>query len=197
MIRSARRRGLAAQLTTWRFLVFAIVIVAASRLVLGTNDWAGLGQWVGGLGALYAAGVALYIATGETRRERAREDERLRTHAYYIRAEFATKTMLAERTRIQITNTGSDPVRDVRPVALHPRDHPSRPLLAIQPDNGPCVVLPGEPAVVPWGPKTAVDIPEGAAPHYFAGLIEIEYRDLSNNVWRRIGNQPPTRQSDR
>jgi hypothetical protein len=101
--------------------------------------------------------------------------------------------MLAERTRIQIANSGSDPVIDVRPVALHPRDHPSRPLLAIKPDDGPCVVLPGEPVVLSWGPETAVEVPEDAVPHYFAGLIEIEYRGLGDNVWRRIGSRPPTR----
>ncbi|MGW5721590.1 hypothetical protein ACWEVP_35825 [Amycolatopsis sp. NPDC003865] len=62
----------------------AVLVLIGTRAWLGPDDWAGLGQWVGGLGAFYAAWAALRIARDEVGRESQREAERQRVHAYFV-----------------------------------------------------------------------------------------------------------------
>jgi hypothetical protein len=69
----------------WPVLLMAgstLVISSSSRLLIGSVDWAGLGQWVGGVGSIAAAGVAVWIATEGWRRVQVeRDDDRRKEQA--------------------------------------------------------------------------------------------------------------------
>ncbi|UOX90438.1 hypothetical protein MUY14_07385 [Amycolatopsis sp. FBCC-B4732] len=126
------------------------------RVWLGTNDWAGLGQWVGGLGAFYAAWAALRIARDEAGRENRRENERLRVHAYFVSGSWTYSDVVHvgtnngeqrlenKRPTMKIENVGTDPVTDVAVVATNWLAGGER--LVLRAKNGPKrTLLPGQP----------------------------------------------------
>ncbi|MFD6073532.1 hypothetical protein, partial [Amycolatopsis lurida] len=106
--------------SAWGFvagLVFALVVMIGTRywpFGNDTNSWAGLGQWVGGIGALAAAWAALRIARKEALRQHGQEVDRLRMHAYYITASWVMVDF--NNQRIEVRNGGSEPVLDVEVV---------------------------------------------------------------------------------
>ncbi|MBN9741274.1 hypothetical protein DMP23_09165 [Amycolatopsis sp. A1MSW2902] len=179
----------------WPWLLIAasvVLIVASLRPLLGSADWAGLGQWVGGAGALAAVVAALWLAGAESRHERAREAERSRIQAYYVKAEWAAGRLEGELPPILVRHSGTEPMVNVRIVAVHSSGPPSRPPLKADANTDCPVLLPGEPWHVEWR-LARKDLGDTAIAHYCssASRIEIAYEDLAGGRWKRIGSAPP------
>ncbi|MFI6304290.1 hypothetical protein ACIBCH_20665 [Amycolatopsis thailandensis] len=177
--------------SAWGFvsgLVFALVVMIGTRYWPFGNDpnsWAGLGQWVGGIGALAAAWAALRIARKEARRENERDAETRRVAAYYVQGSHGGVTA-ENRVNQTVRNEGSEPVVNVDVVALHVVGHP--PVKVRQPRGRKDVLLPGNPWRL-WVSPVENEYPSGLG----AGttLTEIEFEDLAGTRWRRIGERPP------
>lgn len=181
----------------WQLLAGGAVAVLAMfglRAWLGATDWAGLGQWIGGLGAFAAAWVALRIAGDESRREKAREAERRYINAHYVSAGWTTAVLDGKPTQVlEIRNTGSEPVRHVDAVAVHVQNS-SMTEVRLQMKPGPRnVLLPDD----PWHPEWQTDptnIEATLVARFLGpgGDVEITFEDLGGQRWRRIGTRPPT-----
>ncbi|QYN26697.1 hypothetical protein [Amycolatopsis sp. DSM 110486] len=167
-------------------------MTVGTRFWLGTDDWAGLGQWVGGLGSLAAVVAALRIAGAETRRERAREAERVRLHPYYISGQWDEVVEgLNSKWHLVVTNRGTDPVVDVELLTLRGLNASAPYSLRIGMSKS--VLLPGE----VWEPplyRLPGDV-QIAISDEMRQLdmmeAEIVFRDLYGGRWRRVGNRPP------
>lgn len=173
--------------------VSAVIIGLSSQPLIGTDGWAGLGQWVGGLGALAAAWVALDIAKQEASRENRRDAERSRVQAYYVKI---SQTETGGRgVHLKVENQGNQPIVNVDAVALH-----------IHGDAGevvvPCSVPDGRRDVLlredfPWEPWIWPDNDDldGTVEQMRLanGRVEIEivFEDLNQTRWRRIGSRAP------
>ncbi|MEV6648657.1 hypothetical protein [Amycolatopsis sp. NPDC051371] len=167
------------------------MIIIGLRAWLGTDDWAGLGQWVGGLGAFYAALVALQIARDEAGRENRREAERLRVQAYYVRAAWVHVGKPPHRVLgVKVENAGSEPVLDVQVVASHKGDEV---LPLVVKDSPKHVLLPAHRWFPNWNADTS-EIPVSVMAMLVAtpAELEIAFTDLGGMRWRRIGERPPT-----
>lgn len=180
-------------LSRWPLALIAfssLLMLVSARFAFGAADWAGLGQWVGGLGAFAAAWVALVIANREVRRDRAKEAARVRAHAYYVKAKI-TFTTGGRGPGIEVINSGSDPVLNVRLMTIH-RANPSLPDMNLLPRNYECPVL------VPREPWTFPLTGSGAGGSFVTNelpkaedSVEIVYDDLAGTRWHRIGSRPP------
>ncbi|MFD4250020.1 hypothetical protein ACFWQL_09810 [Amycolatopsis thermoflava] len=108
------------------WLIFPAAVSVAGGLIawflLGDHDvWAGLGQWVGGGGALVAAGVALWAAQQETAHRRADDARRQRANVHFVLPELVARQgevrKLAGVTRDPaVRNRGPEPVLSVNGV---------------------------------------------------------------------------------
>ncbi|MBB1153951.1 hypothetical protein [Amycolatopsis dendrobii] len=179
----------------WPWLLIAaavVVVVVSSRPLLGSADWAGLGQWVGGVGAFAAVVAALWLAGAESRHERAREAERSRIQAYYVKADWETGREQGQLPPISVRHAGAEPMVNVRVVAVHTNRPPSRPPLKVVANTDCPVLLPGEPWHVEWR-LARVDLGDAIVALYCASTskIEIAYEDLAGGRWKRIGSAPP------
>jgi hypothetical protein len=183
------------RLVTWAVVVLgAIVILVGSRWLLGPGDWAGLGQWVGGLGAFAAAWAALRIANGEVRRERVRDAERLRVHAHYVSGRvIQVDTLTRNYLAAEVRNRGTEPVLNVELVEIHVGTPEPSQAVRIKVDKGKFpVLIPGE----TWRPIWAMD-PDDSRTALFGQFaqagdeVEITFEDLGGTRWRRVGSQPP------
>jgi hypothetical protein len=182
---------------TWTLVVLgSVAILVGSRWLLDPGDWAGLGQWVGGLGAFVAAGAALRIASAEVRRERARDAERLRVHAYYVSGRWApVKAFDHIDYKLEVRNGGTEPVLNVELVAVHVAGQTGPMRVKVTADKGTCrVLLPGE----SWRPRDWRSVSEDLRTTMLSdfvtgpdGEVEITFEDLGGTRWRRIGTQPP------
>lgn len=177
-------------------IVMAVSIVVmglSSQPFFGTDGWAGLGQWVGGIGALAAAWVALNIAGRE-----ARHREEADAHQEFVRANFIMSALESNRT-VLVRNLGTEPVLSVQVAAYRPS-----PQL-----NGLAVSIPlNRPTVDVLMPESLRDVDKNihltwdvdpADDSGFTkerllaevpGQIEIEFTDLRGNRWARAGNDP-------
>jgi hypothetical protein len=177
----------------------SILILVGTREWLGPVDWSGLGQWVGGVGAFVATGAALYIASGESRRERVREVQRFRINAHYISASWVYDTTIDWRGTeskdmiLEVRNVGAEPVLNVNIIAVHVHGRTTEYPVDLAVDKGPChVLLPKE----PWRPDWRTE-PRSLETHLVArfmgpaGSVEITFEDLGGTRWRRIGIRPP------
>ncbi|RSN26511.1 hypothetical protein DMC63_01360 [Streptomyces sp. WAC 05977] len=183
---------------TWRLLAgaaIAVLVMFGLRAWLGATDWAGLGQWIGGLGAFAAAVVALRVAGDESRREAEREAEKRFINAHYVSASWVVVEVDGERQQLlEIRNKGIEPVRHVDAVAVHLKNHTVsvvRLEMSLGPQN---VLLPNEPWHPPWKTNPA-NFGTTAAARFLGpgGDVEITFEDLGGQRWRRIGTQPPTK----
>lgn len=87
-------------------------------------DWyTGFGQWLGGLGSLIAAGVALLIATRDRRDRIAERRNEESTHARLVRL-TARSNRGSPTVTVTVSNFGSLPILDVELVAAAWADHP-------------------------------------------------------------------------
>ncbi|MET9263082.1 hypothetical protein [Amycolatopsis sp. NPDC004079] len=166
----------------WPWVLIAVsvlIIVGSSRPLLGPADWAGLGQWVGGLGAGAAVIAAMWLAGAESRHERAREAERLRVQAYYVKADWKSDEESRGFHPIKVENSGIDPMLNVRVVAVHTNEGPSRPPLEVVAKSDCPVLLPHEIWTVDW--QTGKDLSDVLVRLYVAPMnrIEITYEDLA------------------
>lgn len=167
-----------------------LLMLVSARFAFGAADWAGLGQWVGGLGAFAAAWVALAISNREVRRDRVKEAARVRTHAYYVKAKITFSTG-GLGPAVEVINSGTDPVLNVRLMKIH-RVNPSLPDINLLPgDHERPVLIPHEPWITrltgsgPSGAFVANEFPETG------DSVEIVYDDLAGTRWHRTDNQPP------
>ncbi|MFD8496319.1 hypothetical protein [Amycolatopsis sp. NPDC059657] len=171
----------------WPILLVAastILIVVSFRFLLGATDWAGLGQWVGGLGAFFAAWAALDIAKGEARRENAREAERLAIQTYYVSGAYGGTTTEG-RARVVVDNHSTEPILNVEFVKVHSDTY--GPVECSRFVERTDVLLPGK----QWGLWV---IPAKAPLSIMSSghvEIEIEFNDLGGTRWRRVGERPP------
>lgn len=170
------------------------IIGLSSQPFIGTDGWAGLGQWVGGLGALGAAWVALDIAKKEASRENAREAERARVQGYYVKASH-TQTN-GDSVHLHVVNQGDQPIVNVEPLALHIHSEAGEVVV-------PCSVPDGRRDVLlredfPWEPWISLSNDgdsDGTAElmRLANGRVEVEiaFEDVNRTRWRRIGSRPP------
>lgn len=173
--------------------ISAVVIAMALQPFLGTDAWAGLGQWAGGLGAFFAAWAALTIAKQEARRENERDAETRRIHAYYVRGRHGGVSG-PQGTRLLVTNEGKEPVLRIQVVAIHLNDaYDSR----IQVTSAKGVLD----ALLPGAEWDLWVRPEAKGINRIESAnnadIEIRFKDLGGTWWRRIGNAPPTKDDER
>ncbi|OXM59129.1 hypothetical protein [Amycolatopsis vastitatis] len=173
-------------------MIVSIVVVAVSlQPLLGTDGWAGLGQWAGGLGALFAAWAALRIAKGEARRENDREADRLRVQAYYVYAEM-TSEAVPNGWQVRVTNASQQPILGVMVTGLQRSTTTGVQVMVCKQDGqSPAVLLPGQ----PW--ETWVTSKHNAITDEFVRLWSgadpiILFRDLAQTHWNRTGRFPPT-----
>ncbi|OQO89917.1 hypothetical protein B1813_18935 [Saccharomonospora piscinae] len=166
-----------------------VAVIVVTRLLLDEGPWAALGQWVGGLGALFAAGVALWVAHQETRHRQDTEFE-----AAYAAAHFVTSGWRADGFEgiPFVKNSGTRPVTHLRITALHPPESSLDPIVVDL--SAPPVLLPQiEWAAPNWQVRNSARDAElslrGDIEPY---AIEIEFQDLAGNTWRRVGASPPT-----
>jgi hypothetical protein len=163
------------------------------RPVLGSTDWGGLGQWVGGLGALFAAGAALKIARDEAGRENRREAERLRIEAHYIVTGIAG-THGGRGVQVWVRNDGHEPVTELDVVALHTKGSTKTFVVECAPTTERCpVLLPGAVwntwVVATQGDLTSELVFRAAD---VGSAAEVVFDDLAGRRWRRIGSDRPT-----
>ncbi|MDS0134659.1 MULTISPECIES: hypothetical protein [unclassified Amycolatopsis] len=107
--------------STWAIfgtIAFVVLVTYTLRRWLSPGDWAGVGQWFGGLGALIAAWVALRVASDERRRESRRDAERLRVQAFYIVGGLAGSEG-SNGVQVFVRITRHEPVVNIDVVALH------------------------------------------------------------------------------
>ncbi|WP_410597336.1 hypothetical protein [Amycolatopsis sp. lyj-23] len=189
-------RKLLDQLGGWpRVLMMTSIVVIAMSLqpILGTNGWAGLGQWAGGLGAFFAAWAALDIAKQEARRESDREAARGYVQAHYVKV---SQTEVGARgIHLRIENQGDQPIIDVGAVAVHIHGEAGEVVV-------PCSLPAGRRDVLlredlPWDPWIWPDNNDldGTIEQMTLANgrteIEITFDDLNRTRWRRIGSRPP------
>ncbi|MDQ0376562.1 hypothetical protein [Amycolatopsis thermophila] len=187
----------------WWLILPAAVSVAGGLIawfLIDDHDvWAGLGQWVGGGGALVAAGVALWAAQQETAHRRADEARRQRANAHFILPEMVSRQgevrKLSGVTKDPaVRNRGPEPVLNVKLVSIF---IPGRGLLLVDvPERE--VLLPEEEVVFSdWRPAGVDDIAQliEAAMHTIRPdlVLEIEFEDLQGGRWSRHGTEPPVR----
>jgi hypothetical protein len=180
--------------------VDALIIVTLAALGFSswrgmtTEQWAGLGQWVGGIGAFFAAVVAVRIANSGARREQRREDDReqrrLKAHAHYISAAW-NDVIVGQSVRVAVVHNGTEPVLNVDIVGVHrDRDFCVAALRSLGPEQP--VLLPDEhwrPEVQMVGQEVgAKALEELIGPDTY---IEITFEDLNGTKWRRVGRFPP------
>ncbi|HET6286337.1 MAG TPA: hypothetical protein VFG15_06265 [Amycolatopsis sp.] len=167
----------------------AVVVFMSLQPFLGTDGWAGLGQWAGGLGAFFAAWAALDIAKQEARRENRREDERLRIEAHFVAATW-NQVLVDQQVMAIVANDSKEPVLNVRLVSV--RLFMAEVAWISAEEVREHVLLPGgrwNPKVaVDWKPPTSPDLETMRDKHY---EIEIAFEDLGGTCWRRIGTRPP------
>ncbi|MFF1615663.1 hypothetical protein ACFVYA_48705 [Amycolatopsis sp. NPDC058278] len=170
--------------------VSGVILGLSLQPFIGTDGWAGLGQWVGGLGALFAAWAALRIAKEEAGRENQREVDRLRTQAYYVVAEI-TLGSAPQGFHVRVTNESTDPVLDIRVVGLV-RDAAARDqVLFCKPDGEPPdVLLPGQPWET-WLTPSAFEVDSDMIGRWVDAKVLLRFRDLARSRWERIGRRPP------
>ncbi|WP_145926609.1 hypothetical protein [Amycolatopsis orientalis] len=194
-MRPERRSFKNVRKSTWAILVTVAFVLGVIWLLhrwLNVNDWAGLGQWFGGLGALVAAWVALRIASDERRRERSQEIERLKVQAFYVTSIVTGGTY--EGVKVVIRNASTEPVVNVSIITFHLRTNTQTVLEEWVPNEViRLVLLPEE----KWNcllNSPRLDLPvldEVSRLTSLAPQAEIEFEDLNGTVWRRIGDQPP------
>jgi hypothetical protein len=186
-------RKLLDQLGGWPrllIIVSAVLVSVSLQPLIGTDGWAGLGQWVGGLGAFFAAWAALRIAKDEAGRENQREVDRLRTQAYYVVAEI-TLGSAPQGFHVCVTNEATDPILDLQVVGLR-RNVESRGQLMLCNTDGepPEVLLPGDKWETWLTPKDhAAD--NDTINTWVNAKVYIKFRDLAQTRWKRTGRQPP------
>lgn len=167
--------------------IVSVAVIVVTRLVFSKEVWAGLGQWVGGVGALFAAGVALWVSHQETRHRQSAEFKAARAAAHFVVATW-------EEGCLTVQNHGSEPVTQLRVVALHPPAN-SRALFAtLELFVGPVFLPQGVWKKPVWTATTGAGQEEDSRVWLRAELyeIEIEFQDLAGNTWRRVGENPPT-----
>ncbi|MFJ9785409.1 hypothetical protein ACIRSS_37955 [Amycolatopsis sp. NPDC101161] len=157
-----------------------VLIVYFTHSWLGSTDWAGLGQWIGGLGAFYAAAVALKIS-GREARDRAKAEAR----EDFMRANFVV--CHHQNGVLVISNRSREPVTDVVLTAYHlgerrqPMDSAKRELLL--------------PAVEPYTHQFEYKPAHGMSDDEVLRLLgqgaemEFEFTDLHGNRWVRRGDR--------
>lgn len=175
-----------------RVLMMASIVVIAVSLqpLMGTEGWAGLGQWAGGLGALFAAWAALRIAKDEAGRENRREADRYGVHAHYVRG----KIRVISRTdgfSVAVLNESPEPITDVAVVAIHVFDAEEVVVVPCVHGSPKAVHLPNA-TWAPWLLPTDRELADVVSlmkdkPH----LAEVCFTDLSGARWRRVGEQRP------
>lgn len=167
----------------------SVAVIVVTRLLLDKNLWEGLGQWVGGVGALFAAGVALWVSHQETRHRQAAEFE-----AAYAEAHFVTSGWIVDGFAgiPSVKNSGTRPITHLRLTALHSPENSSSPIVMDLP--APPVLLPQVEWKIPsWQlSNNARDVKLNLRGDVEPYLIEIEFQDLAGNTWRRVGENPPT-----
>lgn len=174
--------------------VSAVIFGVSLQPFIGTDGWAGLGQWVGGLGALVAAWVALDIAGRE-----ARHREEADAHQDFVRANFITVTAKDDGT-VHVRNLGTEPVLAVNVTAYRrypSSDRPVEPIPLIGLSIP--VLMPEALGDVEKNIHITWDVNPVEADSMWRkdrlltehpGLIEIEYTDLRGNRWARAGTDP-------
>ncbi|MEA5366087.1 hypothetical protein VA596_41625 [Amycolatopsis sp., V23-08] len=175
--------------------ISTVIIGLSLQPFIGTDGWAGLGQWVGGLGALFAAWVALDIAGRE-----ARHREEADAHQDFVRANFVTVNMNPEGD-VFVRNIGTEPILALQVTAYqrHPNsDVPVDPIPLI--GIGEDILMPERPGegstqvkltwqVHPLEADTVLWQKERMLKEH-PGNIVIEYTDLRGNRWARTGTDP-------
>jgi len=132
------------------------------------NVWSGWGQWIGGIGALIAAYVALRISQKESVHRREQEHRRQFVDAHYLAVHgFSVK------------NWGTEPFVNIQIIQARDKDLQSRPLTNVY-----------IPLLLPTGrwnfhELLAVELRQGN--HDF----EVQYEDLSGRVWQKFGDRLP------
>jgi hypothetical protein len=176
--------------------VSAVVFGLSLQPFIGTDGWAGLGQWVGGLGALVAAWVALDIAGRE-----ARHREEADAHQDFVRANFIT--IEREGDEVVVSNRGTEPVTMILLTAYQRHPYSAGP----PPEPIPLLGVPAEilmPMLPPFTSFTRtklmwnIDIVgdpllglnKERLLHELNGDFVIEFTDLRGNRWRRVGDKP-------
>ncbi|MFG1642649.1 hypothetical protein ACGFMK_20350 [Amycolatopsis sp. NPDC049252] len=181
--------------STWAiFATIAFISLAtyALRKWLSSGDWAGLGQWFGGLGALIAAWVALRIASDERRREGRRDAERLRVQAYYIVGGVVASDG-SRGVQVFVRNTGPEPVVNVDIVALHVDGRSDNLIVECAPTAARRhVLLPGEEWQT-WVKPTKEDLTSDLLLKVMdvGPVPEFTFDDLAETRWHRIGDSAP------
>lgn len=175
--------------------VSAVVVGVSLQPLIGTDGWAGLGQWVGGLGALVAAWVALDIAGRE-----ARHREEADAHQDFVRANFIVAARNPDGA-LFVRHIGPEPVLALQVTAYRRFPSGDLPVEPIPLTGLPVDVLmpdrPGEGSnqiQLPWDvdPVRADTVlwQKERMLREHPGLIEIEYTDLRGNRWARAGADP-------
>ncbi|WP_410659483.1 hypothetical protein [Amycolatopsis sp. lyj-112] len=172
----------------WLLLVGGVVgaiAIFGFRVWLEPGDWAGLGQWVGGLGALAAALVALDIARRETVHR-----EQADAHEDFVRATFITSRTEGGQVLV-ISNRGPEPVVDVLVLNWYEQgeDHarpaqmvPIRILMPMKPQYN--TVFEIKPHMRSLEDELPTMIQRGV-------VFEYAYTDMRGNRWSRRGDELP------
>lgn len=175
--------------------VFAVVGAALGALVgigfliddewwLSTDGWSALGQWVGGVGAVAAIAVALYVAHRDWASARTAAVSAQKARAFLI-------TAIVDDGKLTVTNGGPEAVTQL----VVPRVHfaggkVTADTTEFKPETR-AVLLPG----ATW--DAAFPVPSGGAEAalvvaLFTGSAEVRWTDLQGTHWVRVGNGEPT-----
>lgn len=104
------------RLASWRYFFVALVpLIAcgASWPLMDADRWSGLGQWVGGIGTLWAVLFALHTFTAERRRGEGERLDREMTQARLVTVHVEVPPPQASRLVplfVNITNHSSSPI---------------------------------------------------------------------------------------
>ncbi|MET9000685.1 hypothetical protein [Amycolatopsis sp. NPDC004169] len=181
--------------STWAIfgtIAFVVLVTYALRRWLSPGDWAGVGQWFGGLGALIAAWVALRIASDERRRESRRDAERLRVQAFSIVGGVAGSEG-SNGVQVFVRNTGPEPVVNIDVVALHVIGRSETFVVECAPTSERRqVLLPGEEWRT-WVKPTNEDLTSELLLKVMdvGPVPEVVFDDLAATRWYRIGDGVP------
>jgi hypothetical protein len=179
--------------------VSAVVIAMALQPFLGTDAWAGLGQWAGGLGAFFAAWAALRIAGDERRREHRRDEDQARVRAHYVRVQ-QTQTSIGTGYRVKVENWSTEPILKAQIVAMHFQiegfDDDIVVPMATQGGERP-VLLPTGPMSTPWEMwvvPASEPFTQGFVDRFREGRtrFEVAFSTVDGTRWRRVGERIPT-----
>ncbi|MGH8420791.1 MAG: hypothetical protein ACRER3_00355 [Pseudomonas fluorescens] len=179
-------------------LSIGLLIGFGVRADKSTDWWGAWGQWVGGLGSIAAAGVALWIALASWRRADEEKRERSMVLPRQVTSDYIFKHFPSSHPRILssgrwgvvINNDSGGSITQVRILAMSPSlpnpDWQSDvPLGSVAAK----VVRPGEACFIPvWSDNADFELLEKFAQ---SAQITIHFVDPEGRVWERFGGEEP------